>query len=274
MSTTDRLVVLARGLGTRMRKADETASLDARQAQIAETGVKALIPIDRPFLDYVLTVAADAGFRRVCMVIGPEHTELRDYYTKLSGGRMTFEFAIQAEPRGTADAVAAARDWAAGEPFAVINSDNFYPAPALSALRQMPAPGVALFDRDAMLAGSNIPPERIEKFAIAELKGDALARIIEKPSPEQMQRVTEAAGGRLYLSMNLWLFDRGIFEACAAIPKSARGEYEITDAVQYAIDRMGQTFTAATINAAVLDLSSRADVGPVTEKLRGMEVRL
>ena len=78
--TIDKVVVLARGLGTRMVKRNDTAKLSARQAAVADTGVKALIPIDRPFLDYVLSVAAEAGYRRVCLVIGPEHKELRDYY--------------------------------------------------------------------------------------------------------------------------------------------------------------------------------------------------
>src|ERR1700688_4936706 len=77
---TDKAVILAAGLGTRMRKADDAASLDARQAAIADTGVKALIPIKRPFLDYVLHALADAGFKRVCLVIGPDHHELRRYY--------------------------------------------------------------------------------------------------------------------------------------------------------------------------------------------------
>lgn len=257
-----------------MRKNAGEAGLDDRQAEIADTGVKAMIPIDRPFLDYVLSVVADAGYRRICLVIGPEHTMLRDYYAKLSGGRLTIDFAIQDQPLGTANAVAAVEQWAAGEPFAMINSDNYYPLEALSALRQTPAPGVALFDREAMLASSNIPADRIEKFAIAEMRRDRLVRIVEKPSAEQMESVAQASGGRLYLSMNLWLFDASIFVACRAIPKSARGEYEITDAVQYSIDHLGKTFTAAPVRAAVLDMSSRTDIEPVARRLRGTEVRL
>ncbi len=272
--TTDRLVVMARGLGTRMRRADDSVQLNAQQAAIADTGVKALIRIDRPFLDYVLTVAADAGFRRVCMVIGPEHDELRAYYSRISGGRLTIDFAVQERPLGTANAVAAAESWCAGEPFVVINSDNFYPDQALRALREIASPGVALFDRDAMLTGSNIPPDRVEKFAIAELAGGLLRRIIEKPSAAQLTEASSANNGKLYLSMNTWLFDSAIFDACRAIPLSARGEYEVTDAVQYAIDVLKQTFHVSLVGAAVLDLSSRADVEPVTQKLKGMEVRL
>ena len=51
-------VVLARGLGTRMRREDGRAALNPRQEEVAATGVKALIPLERPFLDYVLSVSA------------------------------------------------------------------------------------------------------------------------------------------------------------------------------------------------------------------------
>ena len=73
-------VILARGLGTRMRRPDPAAGLDERQTSIAGTGVKAMMPIGRPFLDYVLSTIADAGFRDVCLVIGPEHDAVREYY--------------------------------------------------------------------------------------------------------------------------------------------------------------------------------------------------
>jgi glucose-1-phosphate thymidylyltransferase len=50
-SFTSKVVILARGLGTRMRRADASAELAGDQAAAAELGVKALIPIGRPFLD-------------------------------------------------------------------------------------------------------------------------------------------------------------------------------------------------------------------------------
>jgi glucose-1-phosphate thymidylyltransferase len=254
-----------------MRKADTLASLDSRQAAIADTGVKALIPIKRPFLDYVLTVLADAGFRRICLVIGPEHDEIRRYYTEqIDSRRLRFDFAIQEKPLGTANAVAAAETFAGGDPFLMVNSDNFYPLVACRALRQAAAPAVALFERDAMLSGSNIPPERLRNFAVGRVADGLLRQVIEKPSAE----VLASLGQKVYLSMNLWWFDHAIFDACRAIPPSPRGEYEITDAVQYAIDSLGSKYAARLIEAPVLDLSSRADVGPVTERLESMEVSL
>jgi dTDP-glucose pyrophosphorylase len=135
MSTTDKVVILARGLGTRIKKSDDAAALDARQAAVAETGVKAMIPIDRPFLDYVLHAVADAGFKRACLIIGPEHQAVRDYYAKSKLTRIVIEFAVQDRPLGTANAVAAAEKFAGGDDFLMINSDNYYPASACRALR-------------------------------------------------------------------------------------------------------------------------------------------
>ena len=76
-SAIERAVVLAAGVGRRMRSPGAAAELTAEQEAVAETGVKALIPVGRPFLDYVLSALADSGVKRVCLVIGPGHGELR-----------------------------------------------------------------------------------------------------------------------------------------------------------------------------------------------------
>jgi dTDP-glucose pyrophosphorylase len=272
ITPTDKIVVLARGLGTRMRRADESTSLDDRQAAVAETGVKALIPIGRPFLDYVLSAAAEAGYRRVCLVVGPQHDELRDYYGRqLRPGRITLEFAVQEEPRGTADAVGAAESFAGDDAFAVINSDNYYPVEALQALRQQPDSAVALFDLHSMLSRSNVPQERLRQFAVGQVDGQGfLQRILEKPDEPTLARLPRP----LWLSMNCWQFRPVIFEACRHVGPSPRGELELPDAVQYAIDVLGERFRVVPVRAAVLDLSSRQDVAPVAARLAGTKVRL
>ena len=268
----DKAVILARGLGTRMVKRNNAADLDAEQAAVADTGIKALIPIDRPFLDYVLSVVADAGYTKVCLVIGPEHKELREYYGKeLQTERLEISFAIQAKALGTADAVLAVEEFAEGEDFAVINSDNHYPMEALSGLRELDGVGTALFDRENMFGGSNIPHERLRAFAVAKISDDGyLQKIIEKPDEQTL----EALGDPIYISMNCWRFGPKIFEACRAIEPSPRGELELPDAVQYAMDELGDRFEAVCVKGAVLDLSYRSDVLPVAKKLSGVEVKL
>ena len=264
-------VILARGLGTRMRRTDGGAALDVRQAAVAETGVKALIPIGRPFLDYVLSALADAGFRRACLVVGPQHDALRQrYLDELKLQRISVEFAVQAEPRGTADAVAAAEAFAGDDPFVVLNSDNYYPVEALLALHEASGSAVALFEEAAMLRG-NVPQERLRSFAVAQIDGrGCLAKILEKPDAAALAALPRP----LWVSMNCWRFGPTIFRACRAIGPSPRGEYEITDAVQYTINALGEPLEALLIRAPVLDMTSRVDVTSMAAHLAGIEVRL
>ena len=267
----DKAVILARGLGTRMQKPDNSTELTEEQTAVAKTGVKTMIPIDRPFLDYVISALADAGYQRICLVIGPENDEIKNYYESLTCRRVHIEFAIQTKPLGTSDAVAAAEQFAAAEDFLVINSDNYYPLEALRALREVDGPGLVAFDRETLLTGGNIPPERIEKFAIVRTDTDGcLTQIIEKPGPSVLASIPKP----IFVSMNCWRFDSAIFTACRSISPSARGELELPDAIQYAIDHLGQRFRVVQVRAPVLDLSSRKDVESVAAALAGVEVSL
>jgi len=266
----DKAVILARGLGTRMRKSDPSAALTAEEAAAADTGVKAMIPIGRPFLDYVLSALADAGLRRACLVIGPEHRQVRDYYERLDSRRIEVSFAVQAEPKGTADAVAAAETFAAGDDVLAINSDNYYPVEAFGALRALAGPGLAAFTRAGLCRG-NIAPERIAKFALVRTDDDGrLVRIVEKPSDAELAAAREP----VCVSMNCWRLGACIFDACRAIGPSPRGEWELPDAVAYCLRERGVTYRAVTVDAPVLDLSQRSDLAAVKAALARVEVRL
>ncbi|MGE5360969.1 MAG: sugar phosphate nucleotidyltransferase, partial [Bacteroidales bacterium] len=141
-------VIMARGLGTRMRRNDGRAALSAAQESIAQLGIKALIPIgDRPFLDFVISGLADAGYEQVCLVVAPDAELLVSRYSGADAPkRVRVSFAVQREARGTADAVLAARDFAGEDLFLVINSDNYYSLAVLRALRLLGRPGLVGFD--------------------------------------------------------------------------------------------------------------------------------
>ena len=267
-----RAVILARGLGTRMRREDAGAQVDAEQAAVADTGVKAMIPVGRPFLDFALSALADAGIEEVCLVVAPEHDLLRDRYTReLPVQRVRLHFAVQEAPRGTADAVLAAEDFVQDAPFLVLNSHNYYAPADLRALRRAPAPALLAYDREGLLHGGNIDAARIAAFALLLANPDGtLRRIVEKPDAATLQAVGEAAR----VSMNCWAFTSDIFAACRAIEPSARGELEIPHAVQYGIERMGMRFQLVPTDRGVLDLSSRGDIAAVTERLRDVAVQL
>jgi glucose-1-phosphate thymidylyltransferase len=272
LPTIDKAVILARGLGTRMRRADPGAPADAAQARMADAGLKAMIPIGRPFLDYVISALADAGFTRACLVIGPEHHVVRAHYTTgVALTRVSLEFAVQTEPRGTADAVLAAESFAGDDVFLVLNSDNYYPVEALASLHRLGAPGLLAFDRDDLVRTSNIEPERIRQYAILDVDEDGhLRRIVEKPDEAFVAKLVPP----VIVSMNCWAFGPAIFTACRAIRPSARGELELPDAVNHAITQLGERLTAVPAVGPVLDLSRRGDIASVAHALRGVEVVL
>jgi dTDP-glucose pyrophosphorylase len=279
MRETRNAVIMARGLGTRMRRPDTAAALSDAQARAADTGVKAMIPVGRtgpsgqparPFLDYVLSGLADAGFAQVCLVVGPEHVELSDYYRHVSPPeRLRLAFAVQERPLGTADAVLAAREFGAGDLFLVINSDNYYPVEALRAMRQLGRPGLAAFEAGALVREGNFERDRVARFALVRFSEQGeLRQVIEKPGESQALE----AGGARWVSMNCWLFGPAIFDACARVRPSVRGELELTDAVA-ALVAAGERFRVVTFRMPVLDLTSRADISDLTRMLRRVDAR-
>ena len=184
MSTT-RAVVLARGLGTRMREADPDAQLSEEQQRAADAGLKPMMRVNgRPFLDYVLSALADAGLTEVALVVAPDHEAVRQYYAAIAPpSRIRLDYVVQHEPRGTANAVLAAEPWTAGEMFLALNADNLYPAAVLADLARLAGPGLPAFDRDDLVRSGNIPPDRIKSFAVIDVDDEGyLTGIVEKPT--------------------------------------------------------------------------------------------
>lgn len=260
-SPVKKAVILARGLGTRMRAksaSDSGAKLNQQQNKMADRGIKAMVDVGRPFLDYILNELAEVGVEEVCLVIGPEHDVIREHYGRQKTSRLKISFAIQEQPLGTANAVAAAADFAGQDRFIVLNSDNFYPAEVLRELVSLPGTGMAGFDRASLIEKSNIPAERVNAFAAATVDEDgALVDLIEKP---------DVVTGNQLVSMNCWLLTPGIFEACRSISPSSRGEYELPDAIRAQI-KAGDAVTVTKVYGGVLDLSGRDDIASVKKYL-------
>ena len=192
----------------------------------------------------------EARLRRVRSRVAagiPEHSAVRDYYERpglLS--RVRVSFAIQEKPVGTADAVLAAEGFVGEDRFLVMNADNYYPVAAFTALRNLREPALIAFGRDALVVDGHIPAERITRFALLDIDNDGyLRRIVEKPDTE----TARAMSGHLFVSMNVWAFDRSIFEPCRTVQPSSRGELEIPIAVQHAIDNYGVRFRAVAMHA-------------------------
>ena len=254
-----------------MQAAGNGTSLSAAQSAAAAAGAKGMLPVGsgRPFLDYVLSALADAGCRDVCLIVAPDHDVIRSYYEQTGRPtRVRLSFAVQPEADGTARAVLAGRSFTGDDPFLVLNADNLYPVDVLRSLIALDGPGLPAFDSEALVQDSGFPAERVAAFALLEADaGGHLCGIIEKPSREQL-----AAGTHALVSMNVWRFDARIFAACAAVPRSPRGEFELPDAVALACSR-GVRFRVLPASGAVLDLTRQSDIPLVSARLAGMEPR-
>jgi len=245
------------------------ASLSAEQRAAAASGAKAMMPLGaRPFLDYVLSALADAGITDVVLVIGPEHHQLREYFgVTAPPTRLRVRFAIQQEPRGTADAVLAARGVVDDAPFLVLNSDNYYPVPAFAALAELNASGLIAFEAETLVREGGIEPERVLKYALVDATDDGWLRAIrEKPAADDPL----AKRAERWVSMNVWSFAPVIFHACERVRPSPRGELEIQEAVTIAMRDLGERFRVLPMRAGVLDLSSRGDIALVASRLAGV----
>jgi len=270
-------VVLAAGRGTRMQepvRAD--IEITPVQEEYAAAGLKGLIPFaGHPFLSYTLSALGIAGYEKVCLIVRPGDDPIRSYYEELSTAGLTISFAVQEEPLGTADALLAAeaqvREWLrGGEHFLVLNGDNYYPAPLLERLRRGGGAGLAGFSVEGLSKG-NISRERIRAFALllTDQRG-RLTEIIEKPDEATYRALID----RALISMTCWRFGSEIFEAARAISPSPRGEYEIPDAVRYAIEELGTEFEVIPTTEPVLDLSTRADIPMVAKYLHHARIEL
>jgi glucose-1-phosphate thymidylyltransferase len=254
-----------------MQRADASARMASAQAAMAEAGLKAMIPFRRPFLDYLLSALADAGCCDVCLVIGPDHDVVRDHYAmRRATTRVRLTFTVQTAPLGTADAVLAAEAFVAGDPFLVMNADNYYPAEVFLALIALDGQGLPAFRRSTLLRLGNIDAARVASFAALDIGPEGtLLDIVEKPDAATLARF----GDDFYVSMNCWRFGPEMFEACRRTAPSPRGEMELPDAVRLAIRSMGQRFQAVPIEAGVLDLSRRTDIAEVERRLAHIEPR-
>jgi dTDP-glucose pyrophosphorylase len=265
--TTTQAVILARGLGTRMRaETGSPGSLAPSQVDAASKGAKGMMPFGRPFLDFSLSILADAGIRTAVLVVAPDHEEMRAYFDATSAHRrVALRYAVQESPLGTADAVLAARGALDDAPFLVMNSDNLYPLDAVRGVASIGDNGLIAFDADALVADGAISADRILKFALLDLDADdVLLEIREKPAADDPL----ALRPKRWVSMNLWSFTPSIFTACERVTPSPRGELEIQDAIRIAISGQKARFRAIRSSEGVLDLSSRSDVALVEQRLK------
>jgi glucose-1-phosphate thymidylyltransferase len=201
-------LILAGGRGTRLRP-------------ITFTSAKQLVPVaNKPILFYGIEALAASGISEIGIVVGDTRQEIRDAVGDGSRFGVSITYIEQAAPLGLAHAVLVSEPFLGAEPFCMYLGDNL--------IRERLEPLVTRFRDEKpncqiLLAAVPDPTQ----FGVAVLKDGQVVRLVEKPKdpPSNLGLV------------GVYMFDATVFKAVKAIKPSARGELEITDAIQWLIDQ-------------------------------------
>ena len=223
-------LILSGGRGTRLRP-------------ITFTSAKQLVPVaNKPILFYGLEALVESGIREIGIVVGDTRQEIRDAVgdgTRF-GARVTY--IDQEAPLGLAHAVLISEAFISGESFVMYLGDNLIRAGLRPLVDEFRAAAP-----NAQILLARVPNP--QQFGVAELAEGRIIRLVEKPT-------TPASDLAL---VGVYMFDRHVFEAVKAISPSARGELEITDAIQWLIDH-GRTVVPRVIDGWWKDTGKLEDI--------------
>ena len=196
-------VILAAGKGTRM-------------GPLTENRPKVMLPIaNRPLLEHIIVALRASGIREILIVTGYCKEKIVEYFGDGSRLGVDIEYTEQQAQKGTADAIAAARN-SVNERFLVTNGDVVAGIPDIKRLINTGG--------DAVLAAKKVASP--EEYGILYVKGERVEKLVEKPK----KSASDLANAGVYI------FDPIIFDAIDCTSPSPRGEYEITDSIQFLVD--------------------------------------
>ncbi|HTX43120.1 MAG TPA: bifunctional sugar-1-phosphate nucleotidylyltransferase/acetyltransferase, partial [Methanocella sp.] len=199
-----RAVILAAGEGTRMRP-------------LTENRPKVMLPIaNKPLLEYIIGEVMAAGIRDITLIVGYRQEAVRDYFGDGSRFGVHIDYIVQDKQMGTGHAfgmASAIKD----DRFIALNGDIVVSANFIGKLRGR--------KEVAVIAVKKVADPRA--YGVIEVNNDRVTRIVEK-SPAPPSNLANAG---------IYLFSPLIFVAIEETGLSPRGEFEVTDALQYLIDK-------------------------------------
>lgn len=199
---TTQAVILAAGRGTRL----EELTTDKPKVMCEVRG--------KPILEHTLDKLRAAGVKKAVIVVHYKKEHIIEYFGDSHDG-MHIVYVEQKKMQGTADAVLTAQKHITDSLFLCLAGDVMFEQQLLSKVLKHKKPVITVCE---------VPnPSR---YGVIEPDDGRVKRIVEK----SLTPPSNLANASIYL------FPKTIFEACKKIEKSSRGEYEVTDAIQYLID--------------------------------------
>ncbi len=202
-------LILSGGKGTRLRP-------------ITHTSAKQLVPVaNKPVLFYGIEAMAEAGIEEVGIIIAPETgDEIRAAAGNGERFGVKLTYIVQDEPAGLAHAVLTAEPFLGDSPFVMYLGDNLLQG----GIRDL----VSAFRAgrpDALILLT--PVADPESYGVAELSDGQVVKLVEKPANPQTNLAL----------VGVYMFTSLVHQAARAIEPSARGELEITDAIQHLVSQ-------------------------------------
>jgi len=189
---------------------------------------KHLLPIyDKPMVYYPIQTLVNAGIQEILLVTGGKNAG--DFLRLLGNGRdfglKHLNYTYQEGEGGIADALGMAEYFASGDPICVILGDNIIETNICEAVE-----GYKKQNHGAKILLKEVP--NAQRFGVAEIRGDRVARIEEKPAVPKSN----------YAVIGIYLYDASVFQKIRRLKPSGRGELEITDVNNFYIEEGAMSF--------------------------------